>query len=386
MTLDWIRRTTALTALTLLCLLPVGTAQGDDAATNLGRPSVHTCDDLFAWRSCSDAWERWSGKQKSNNGNAEKQAKSNRGANKGSSNPTTVPVVDDDLKFSVFHTHEQIRTRMAHRVARGAGTTVAVLDGGFNLRHPDIRDRVLGSGYDAVDGDWDAHDTGNWFDDDYDGQVDGAAGHGTFVAGLILQVAPEATILPIRVRDDEGWGTNKELEDGLMHAFMMGADVINISGQTFHGRTQHITNMVEYFHRIGIVVVNSAGNDGLAWVSQVGNEGTALVVGAVDGDNRVAPFSNRPEGRGRVFMYAPGVDLYGPLGIFGDHDNYGYWSGTSFSTALVSGGAALVKSAMPWQPAGEIMGRLMDGSTQVYDSWGRPTGYTTLDLAKAVSR
>ena len=386
MTLHWIRRTTALAALTALCLLPVGTTPDADAGMHLGRPSVHSCDDLFAWRSCSDAWERWLGKSKSNNGKAKHGYMVSRGGNKASSNPTTVPVVDDDLKFSVFWTHEQIQTRMANRVSRGAGTTVAVLDGGFNLYHPAIRDNLMGSGYDAVDGDYDAHDTGNWFDDDYDGLVDSAAGHGTFVAGLILQVAPEATILPIRVRDDEGWGTNKELEDGLMRAFMMGADVINISGQTTTGRSRHITNMVEYFSRAGIVVVNSAGNDGYEWISQVGDEGTALVVGAVNQDDQIAEFSNRPAAPGRMFVYAPGVDLYGPLGIHGDWDNYGYWSGTSFSCALVSGGAALLKSAKPWWPASEVIHVLMTEADPVRDAWGRPTGYSRINLAKAVSR
>ncbi len=380
-----IRRLAAVVALALLCFVPLTTAVEHGTPTSLHGPTVTVCDDLFAWRSSGgNPWADWGAKK---NGNGLVQSYyAQRGGNRASSNPTTVPVVDDDLKFAIQPTLDQIRVYGAHRVTRGEGVVVAVIDGGFNLNHPALVDRLHSAGYDAIDKDWDAHDVGNQYDDDGDGIADAAVGHGTFVAGQILEVAPYATILPIRARDDEGFGTNKELEDALYHAWMLGADVINVSGQTAIGRSRYITNLVSWFHRSGIVVVNSAGNDGLEGLSEIGDEGTSLVVGAVDADNRLAAWSNRPAEHGRTFMVAPGVDLYGPLGVHGSDDNWGFWSGTSFSTALVSGAAALVKAAHPWLDSASVIERLMRYSDPAYGEDGRYIGYGRLHVTRAVTR
>ena len=404
-----IRRLAGATALALLCLAPLPLDARPATTASPHGADAAACDDAFAWRSCGgNPWAGWRGKKKG----ADKGKKNgadqglkvghtgvlpataaqvhdymvSNGENRASSNPTTVPVVDDDLKFAINPTLDQIKARGAHRVTLGAGVVVAVIDGGFNLDHPAIAGRLTGTGYDAIDQDFDAHDTGNGIDDDYDGVVDGAAGHGTFVAGQVLEVAPEALILPIRARDDEGWGTNKQLEDALMQAWLMGADVINVSGQSTIGRSRQITYLVEYFHRIGIVVVNSAGNKGADWISEIGDEGTALVVGSVDGWDRLTPWSNRPAEAGRHFVVAPGVDLYGPLGTDGSDDNWGWWSGTSFSTALVSGGAALLKSAYPWLGSADVIDLLRFATDPAYDEDGLALPYGRLNLAKAVTR
>ena len=107
-------------------------------------------------------------------------------------------------------------------MATGDGVLVAVLDGGFNLAHPDIAKRISKDAYDAIDLDDDPNDGGNGVDDDLDGTVDDAVGHGTFVASMVLLAAPDATILPIRIVDDEGYGTEKEIVDGIEYAVEKG--------------------------------------------------------------------------------------------------------------------------------------------------------------------
>ncbi len=301
------------------------------------------------------------------------------------SDPTTTPILDGDLLFSVHTTQEQLRSRDAHRLTRGGGVLVAVLDGGFNLDHPEIAGRVLPWGFDAVDLDFDPHDLGDGYDDDRDGITDSGVGHGTFVAGMVLLAAPDATILPIRVRDDEGWGTDKELEYGLRFAWAMGAQIVNVSAMPTTGRKQRIARLIADMRASGVVIVNSAGNDGVEEVSQLGDWNDTITVGSVDRHNRVAEFSNASKDPSRIVIYAPGVDLYGPLGLGWDHSS-GYWSGTSFSAGLVSGAAALLRSLHPDKSSTELMWRLRHAADPVRGADGRYLWHGSLNLWKAVTR
>lgn len=294
-------------------------------------------------------------------------------------------LVDGDFMISGPALDAQLRVRAAHAVTRGAGVVVAVVDGGFNLRHPAIADALHPFGYDAIDRDMDAHDTGNGWDDDFDGVTDGGVGHGTFVAGMVRRIAPEASILPIRVRDDEGWGTDAELERGLMVAWALGADVVNVSGESTQGLPGRVAALVREMREAGVVVVNAAGNSGTLSVSQVARSKDSLIVGAVDGEDRLASFSNRPEGAQRYFVLAPGVDLHGPVGIGYDESN-GYWSGTSFATALVSGAAALVRAAEPSFTALDIMDRITESVDPAWDANGHMLPYGRINLQQAVTR
>ena len=125
-------------------------------------------------------------------------------------NPTSLPLVTGDLGFSIRP--EGLGFDEAHKIVRGGRVVVAILDGGFNLDHPFVAGNVL-PGYDAVDRDGDVNDRGNGLDDDADGVVDEGLGHGTFVAGMVLLAAPDATILALRVRDDEGKGSDTTFDD-----------------------------------------------------------------------------------------------------------------------------------------------------------------------------
>ncbi|NND01658.1 MAG: hypothetical protein HKN91_02625, partial [Acidimicrobiia bacterium] len=67
----------------------------------------------------------------------------------------------------------------------------------------------FGPGYDLIDDDANPSEVANGFDDDGDGQIDEAFGHGTFIAGLIAQIAPGAEVLPIPVLDADGQGGSR---------------------------------------------------------------------------------------------------------------------------------------------------------------------------------
>jgi len=310
----------------------------------------------------------------------------------GGSNPTNVAVVDSDLDFCVSSSggldgaDEQMGVPDSLLVATGRGVTVAVLDGGFNLLHPDVEPNVSPHGYDAIDGDFDPSDYGNGIDDNGDGITDAALGHGTFVSGMILRVAPDATILPIRVRDDEGYGSNEELAAGLEWAIAMDVDVINLSITPAECAASTVPAALWEADRRGIHVVVSAGNDGADTLPRLARESYVTAAGAVDGYDRIAPFSNYQEKKARgLLIFAPGVDLYGPMG-FPEWDSYGFWSGTSFSAGFVSGAVAVALELSPEADPDDVRKMLGAATDPVYDFDGGALEHAgRIDLAKLVS-
>jgi thermitase len=232
----------------------------------------------------------------------------------------------------------------AHSVTTGAGATVAVVDTGIDSVHPDLAGRVL-PGRDFVDGDSTPQD-GN--------------GHGTHVSGIIAadagngigvdSVAPGASILPVRVLDNGGSGSDVDVAQGIDWATDHGADVINLSlGGSLPtaglGLPDDMTAAVQRAVDHGVVVVAAAGNDDLPFCENGSQSGKVLCVGAVDKRENRSFYSSFGSG---LSLVAPGgSDLPGT-----DEDVLSTWkdggyqelAGTSQATPHVSGVAALLVS------------------------------------------
>ena len=127
---------------------------------------------------------------------------------------------------------------------RGQGITVAVVDTGVDLDHPDLVHSLYVNPGEIP---------GNGLDDDQNGFVDDVSGydfvdrdavpddtngHGTHVAGTIAAahngigangIAPNAKILPIRVLGSNGSGSDSGVAAGIRYAAQMGAQIINLS-------------------------------------------------------------------------------------------------------------------------------------------------------------
>lgn len=234
----------------------------------------------------------------------------------------------------------RLRLAEAHALGDGTGVLVAVIDTGVLASHPALQGAIAAGGWDFVDGDSDPADSADGIDNDGDGLTDEGAGHGTMVAGIIHLVAPGASILPIRVLDDEGQSTTFSVAKAIRYAFDRGADVVNLSlGLTTHSSI--IGNEIEPAESASILLASAAGNLGVQNPQYYpASDSHVLSVAAVDTLDIKTDFSNW---HSSVAVSAPGQGILAPF-----HDGgYAVGAGTSFATPFVSGICALARGVAP---------------------------------------
>lgn len=227
----------------------------------------------------------------------------------------------------------------AQRINRGAGAIVAVIDRGVQLNHPALAGRWTTTRYDFMDDDSDPSDVANGLDEDNDGIVDDAYGHGTHVAGLVALVAPDAKIMPLRALDTEARGDIFRLAEAIVYATDQGADVINLSLGTAR-KSELLADVSRRATLQGVVVVAAAGNLATTARQYPAGSQCVLAVSAIKSNRTKASFANYGSW---VDFAAPGVSIYSTLPTSG----YGWWSGTSMAAPLVAGQAALLHSLRP---------------------------------------
>jgi subtilisin family serine protease len=230
------------------------------------------------------------------------------------------------------------------------GTVIAVLDTGVDMTHPDLAGKFVSSGWDF------ANDDGDATDDHWHGtHVAGIAAAATDNAAGIAGVAWNARILPVKVVDETGNGWYSWIIDGIVWAADHGADVINLSlGDVYDDA--FLEDACRYAHGKGVVVVASAGNDGIEGVYfPAAYDDYVLAVAASDFNDALAGFSSYgPE----IDVAAPGVWILSlaPQDYVGAGAlPYLFASGTSMAAPHVAGLAALIKSAKPDLAPDDIM-------------------------------
>jgi len=236
---------------------------------------------------------------------------------------------------------DRVRMPQARSLAQGQGVTVAVLDTGVDLNHPLLEGKLV-AGHDFVDGDDEPDEVANGVDDDDDGRVDEAVGHGTHVAGVIALVAPQAKVMPVRIFNDDGLGAYFDGIQGIVYAVDHGAQVINLSGSG-PDDSDALQAAVDYAWDNGVLVVTAGGANTLGYPASYEH---AISVGATDQDDRAADFALFQEGLPTV--YAPGISIFSAYTDGNDYtDQYAcaWWSGNSMAAPFVAGEAALLFSA-----------------------------------------
>ena len=296
----------------------------------------------------------------------------------------------------------------------GAGIGVAVIDSGI-AQTPDLNSRV------AVTVDFTGTRSGNG--DPY--------GHGTHVAGIIAGgndaypgIAPGATLVNLRVIGADGSGATSDVIDAInwaiAHRVQFNLRVINLSlGHPVMEAAADDPLCVAVQHAVdeGIVVVVAAGNFGkmpdgtpiVGGTHSPGNAAAALTIGALNtkgtperSDDVMATYSSRGptmfEGLVKPELVAPGNRI-----VSASSDNsyfeqvYPEWivqgkgkkayiemSGTSMSTAVVSGAVALLLQAMPTLSPAEVKLLLQLTSSPVAGAGLIEAGAGSLNIAAAM--
>jgi len=229
----------------------------------------------------------------------------------------------------------------AHAYARGSGVTVAVLDTGVDPEHEVFIDRLSPGGRDFVDGDLEPWDTANGSDDDGDGFTDEGYGHGTMVAGLVVLVAPEAMILPIRILDDEGRSDLFTLATAMGYTLEQNVQVINLSFGVKAQRPRTLRRLFEQCEERNIVAVAGAGNEDNEmppyYPAALDN---VFMVTALDTLDVKADFADFHD---QVLVAGPGVGIRSAY----PGGEWGLGAGCSFATPLVAGEVALILELHP---------------------------------------
>ena len=212
-------------------------------------------------------------------------------------------VTPNDEHFGLQWGQQQIHTPQAWSTSTGTGETIAIVDSGVDLDHPDLASKIVGGAtFTGCPDDPNGCGNGDWSGADPDE-------HGTHVAGIAAAVtdntegvagtAPDANLLAVKALD-EGVGSFDEVAAGVRWSVDNGADVINLSlgalpgVQAFEitGLVSDLRDAIAYANANGVVVVAAAGNEfGSICASPSFNAG-ALCVVATDRFETKATYSN----------------------------------------------------------------------------------------------
>jgi subtilisin family serine protease len=251
----------------------------------------------------------------------------------------------------------------------GTGVVIAVIDTGQaeqSFQVDWVRDHVS-----ADDVDFDELDASG------DGELDLEAGHGTFIAGVIAQVAPGAKVLARKAVDTWGVTDDIAVARAVRRAVADGAHIINLSlgGYTMDDQPPLGVDALlpkEKQSSDGVVYVAAAGNDAVDRPFYPAALPGVIGVAALNSSRRRAGFSNfgpwvqaSAEGERLLSTFVVGTvmtdsDGNGRKDVF--EEGYAHWSGTSFAAPQVSAAIAARMSATGESAADAAFALVLDPS------------------------
>ena len=318
----------------------------------------------------------------------------------------------------------------------GKNVVVAILDSGTNPNHYDLKDH-LWSGYADADGDGEEDDLiHGWNFVAKNSDITDDYGHGTHCAGIvcgdgtvgnITGVAPDATLMTVKVVNRTGGGTPAQMMSGVEFAVENGADVLSMSlgfkrSQISDADIVALRRTFENTLLLGVPVCAAAGNDGNSYgapdnvdfpaacpppylhPNQQINQGglTSIIsVGSVNGNDEYVSsssqgpvtwqgtsFGDYPYDAEQIGLIRPDISAPGDL-IYSlkhdENDKYKYMSGTSQATPCVAGVIALMLEKNPSLTPAEICETIESTAKRLTDEKSNLTGSGRIDALAAVN-
>lgn len=268
----------------------------------------------------------------------------------------------------------KVGINLAWDYTMGAGVTIAILDSGVDMTHPDLVPNLV-PGYNFYDNNTNTADV---------------CGHGTAVAGVaaaagnntigVAGVASQSKIMPIRIAYyDSSVGScyayTSTISSGITYAADHGVRVVNVSYGPLAGSAT-IQSAGNYLKNKGGLLFISAGNNG----TDLGSPQTTslITVSATDSNDARTSWSSFGT---IVSLAAPGAGIW----TTSNGGTYGGWNGTSFSSPLAAGVGALVMSAKPSLSSAQVENLLFSTAVDL-GAAGRDSefGYGRVDANAAV--
>lgn len=278
------------------------------------------------------------------------------------------------------YTLDKVQARAAWDLTMGSPKTLlAIVDTGVDHSHPDLKGRTL-KGKDFVNNDDDAMDD---------------QGHGTHVAGIaagsanngigIAGIAPNVTILAVKVLSKSGGGSYEGVANGIIYAADQGAHVINMSlgGPS---PSKAVEDACKYAMSKGSVVIAAMGNDGRETVSYPAGVPGVIAVGSTDSADLRSSFSNMGK---HISISAPGSKILATLPMLPNpigKTEYGVLSGTSMATPAAAGLAALIRDKYPSLDINGVRAKLEQSSDDLGDKgFDKSFGFGRINALKALT-
>ncbi|MFD0714919.1 S8 family serine peptidase [Paenibacillus sp. GCM10027626] len=285
--------------------------------------------------------------------------------------------VPNDPELPKQHYLDQIGAKAAWTVVHDqTDLTIALVDTGVDLQHPDLKDNLVAGTNLVAPGKPPKDDNG----------------HGTGVAGVLAAVGNngkgvsgilwKAKIMPIKALDADGYGDEEKLGDAILYAIKNKARIVVLSVGLYR-YSPYLEDVARYAENKGVLLVAATGNDGeklgdLVEVKYPAAYPTVLAVSGATPDNKPEPRANS----------GPEVDLAAPWNVYTTAMGGGYKKeqGTSLAAPQAAAAAALVWSIHPEYKPYQIREVLRQSAKDI----GPPgidhaTGYGLLQVGKAVT-
>lgn len=277
--------------------------------------------------------------------------------NQSSHGSTVAAIYDRQLSFSENNTlWTQINFAAMPINTKTSVPLVGIVDTGVSHLQPSILSRVV-AGSSFVNGFTGIDDFPTNLDSNGDGIYDDGTGHGTMIAGLILQLCPEARLVIAKSADSDGNATSWSVLKGVVFCIEKKARYINVSLGS-QRELPGFGDFMDWVEAMGVVVIAPAGNNGQNITLFPAAYGKVLSTTGLMPDNTKASFSNWNT---NIRIATPATGIRSAWWDGGT----AVWSGTSFCAPLVTGCLAVANPFSLTKRPGDIRRAVFDSGFNI---------------------